>query len=66
MFSVKYFSIVVLQTDSHLQSHVKHHGGDNIEVRESYSESPGETKEDEQSSAEPFREHTVRVRHTQH
>uniref|UniRef100_A0A9J8ABS2 Uncharacterized protein n=1 Tax=Cyprinus carpio carpio TaxID=630221 RepID=A0A9J8ABS2_CYPCA len=47
-------------------SHVKHHGGDNIEVRESDSESPGEIKEDEQSSAEPFREHTVRARHTQH
>uniref|UniRef100_A0A671MN34 Uncharacterized protein n=1 Tax=Sinocyclocheilus anshuiensis TaxID=1608454 RepID=A0A671MN34_9TELE len=54
------------QTDSHLQSHVKHHRGDNIEVRESDSESPGEIKEDEQSPAEPFRKHPVRAGHTQH
>ncbi len=45
---------------------LKHHGGDNIEVRESDSESPGEIKEDEQSSAESFRKHSVRAGHTQH
>lgn len=42
-----------------LQPHVKHHGGDNVEVGEVNAKLPGQVEEDEQGPSQPLAEHPV-------
>uniref|UniRef100_A0A8B9C6W2 Uncharacterized protein n=1 Tax=Anser brachyrhynchus TaxID=132585 RepID=A0A8B9C6W2_9AVES len=45
---------------THLQPHVEHHGGDDVEVREVDAELPGQVEEDEEGPGQPLAEHAVR------
>lgn len=45
---------------AHLQPHVEHHGGDDVEVREVDAELPGQVEENEEGSGQPLAEHAIR------
>lgn len=44
---------------THLQPHVEHHGGHDVEVGEVDAELPGQVEEDEQGPCQPLAEHAV-------
>uniref|UniRef100_A0A8D0KS69 Uncharacterized protein n=1 Tax=Strix occidentalis caurina TaxID=311401 RepID=A0A8D0KS69_STROC len=44
---------------AHLQPHVQHHGGDDVEVGEVDAELPGQVEEDEEGPGQPLAEHPV-------
>uniref|UniRef100_A0A8V5GRN1 Uncharacterized protein n=1 Tax=Melopsittacus undulatus TaxID=13146 RepID=A0A8V5GRN1_MELUD len=54
-----FFPATIVLAPAHLQPHVEHHGGDDVEVREVDAELPGQVEENEQGPGQPLAEHPV-------